>query len=159
MALPPGAEGELCVHGPNIMRGYLGHPEATAQAFTADGYLRTGDMARLDADGSVYVGDRIKEFIKVKGYQVSPSEVEGAILELPEVADACVVGVPDELEGESPRAFVVLAPGASIAQEALSTALSARLATYKLPREVRFVEAIPKSPAGKILRRLLTDGK
>lgn len=155
--LPRGAEGELCVQGPNIMRGYLNRPDATAEALTADGWLRTGDMARIDANGNVIVGDRLKEFIKVKGFQVAPAEVEGALLEHELVLDACVIAVPDERSGERPKAFVVRKEGSGLSADDLTAELSRRLAEYKLPREIQFVESIPKSPAGKILRRLLRD--
>jgi len=139
------------------MRGYLNRPDATAEALTADGWLRTGDMARIDANGNVIVGDRLKEFIKVKGFQVAPAEVEGALLEHELVLDACVIAVPDERSGERPKAFVVRKEGSGLSADDLTAELSRRLAEYKLPREIQFVESIPKSPAGKILRRLLRD--
>lgn len=154
-ALPRGSEGELCVLGPNNMMGYWNRPEATSEAFTADGWLRTGDMARIDAQGNVIVGDRLKEFIKVKAFQVAPAELEGALLEHDEVLDACVVGVPDDRSGEAPKAFVVRKNGSTLTVDDLSAMLKSRLAEYKQPREIHFVQNIPKSPAGKILRRLL----
>lgn len=159
-ALPRGAAGELCVKGPNVMLGYLNRPDATRETMLADAdggrWLRTGDAARIDEHGNVIIGDRLKEFIKVKGFQVAPAELEGALLEMPEVLDACVIGVPDERTGEAPKAFVVRSKqGAGLTAEDLKAALSKRLAEYKRPREYSFVESIPKSPAGKILRRLL----
>jgi 4-coumarate--CoA ligase len=151
----PGAEGELWVRGPQVMAGYHNRPEATAATLTADGWLRTGDLATVDADGFVTIRDRVKELIKVKGFQVAPAEVEAALLTHPAVADAAVRGVPDDEAGELPLAFVIAATGAAPTADDLRAHLAARLAPYKLPREFRFVETIPKSASGKILRRLL----
>jgi 4-coumarate--CoA ligase len=154
----PGEEGELWVRGPQVMRGYLNNPAATAACLDAEGWLRTGDIAAFDADGYVYLHDRLKELIKVKGFQVAPAEVEAALQALPGIADAAVIGVPDDEAGEVPMAFVVAAPGAAPTLEAVQEGLAGQLAHYKQVRHLKLVEAIPKSPSGKILRRLLRAG-
>ena len=151
----PGQEGELWVRGPQVMLGYHRNPAATEATITPDGWLRTGDLAVIDADGYLFVRDRVKELIKVKGFQVPPAEVEAALLALPGVADAAVIGVADEESGEVPVAFVVRAPGSALDEADLRRHCGACLAHYKHPREFRFVEAIPKSASGKILRRVL----
>jgi acyl-CoA synthetase (AMP-forming)/AMP-acid ligase II len=151
--LPADAAGELWVRGPQLMVGYLGNPAATAATIDADGWLHTGDLARIDAAGHVFVDDRLKELIKVKGMQVAPAEVEAVLRTHPTVADAAVISVPDERAGERPKA-VVVAAGEVTAAEVLAH-VAARLAPHKCPRELAFVDAIPVSPSGKILRRLL----
>jgi acyl-CoA synthetase (AMP-forming)/AMP-acid ligase II len=145
--------GELWVRGPQVMAGYHNRPEATAATLTEDGWLKTGDLAEVDADGFVYIRDRLKELIKVKGFQVAPAEVEAALLTCPLVKDAAVKGVPDDEAGEVPVAFVVPAEGAG--EDAILAHLAAQLAHYKLPKRISFIEAIPKSASGKILRRML----
>lgn len=155
--LGPGAEGELWVRGPQVMKGYLNNPEATAKTLTPDGWLKTGDVAMYDEDGYLFIRDRVKELIKVKGFQVAPAELEAELLSHPGVADAAVIGLPDEEAGELPVAFVVPAPGAQPTAADLAAHLEGRLAHYKQVRDFRFVEAIPKSASGKILRRLLKD--
>jgi 4-coumarate--CoA ligase len=149
----PGKAGELWVRGPQVMLGYHNRPEATAATLTEDGWLKTGDLAEVNADGHVFIRDRLKELIKVKGFQVAPAEVEAALLSHPMVKDAAVRGVPDDEAGEVPVAFVVPAVGAE--EAAIQAHLAAQLAHYKLPRTITFIEAIPKSASGKILRRLL----
>ena len=150
-------EGELWVRGPMVMKGYHGNPAATAATLTPDGWLKTGDLGGFDADGYLYIRDRVKELIKVSGFQVAPAEVEAALLSHPGVADCAVVGRPDEAAGEVPVAFVVRVPGAADDEAAILAHLAGRLASFKQPRAVRFVDAIPKSASGKILRRLLRD--
>jgi 4-coumarate--CoA ligase len=152
----PGEEGEVWVKGPQVMLGYLNRPEATA-AMIRDGWLRTGDLGVVDADGYLTIRDRLKELIKVKGFQVAPAEVEAELLSLPGIADCAVIGVPDDEAGERPLAFVVRQPGNEASAEDIQTALKPRLASYKLPHRVEFIEAIPKSASGKILRRILRD--
>ena len=152
-SLPPGELGELCISGPQVMTGYLNRPDATAETIRPDGFLRTGDLAYYTEDGYVFITERLKELIKVKGLQVAPAEVEGCLLELDEVADAAVIGVPDERAGELPKAFVVLAAGVEMTADGIRSALGEKLAPHKLPGEVEFVEAIPKSASGKILRK------
>jgi 4-coumarate--CoA ligase len=152
----PDQTGELWVKGPQVMLGYLNNPEATA-AILQDGWLRTGDLARLDADGYLFIVDRIKELIKVKGFQVPPAELEALLVAHPDVADAAVIGLPDEECGEVPVAFVVRAAGADPSPEELQAFVAGHVASYKQLRRVGFVDAIPKSPSGKILRRILRD--
>ena len=149
----PGESGELWVRGPQVMAGYHDRPEATAATLTEDGWLKTGDLAEVDAEGWVFIRDRLKELIKVKGFQVAPAEVEAALLTCPLVRDAAVRGVPDDEAGEVPVAFVVPAEGAD--EAAIRAHLVGQLAHYKLPRSITFIEAIPKSASGKILRRML----
>ena len=151
----PGAAGELWVRGPQVMKGYHDNPAATAATLTADGWLKTGDLAQIDADGYMTIVDRVKELIKVSGFQVAPAEIEAVLLAHPEVADVAVVGVPDEKCGEVPKAFVVPAAGARPELGELQRHLAAHLAAYKQVQALELVEAIPKSPSGKILRRLL----
>ena len=155
-ALPMGAEGELCIRGPQVMLGYLNNPEATARTIDAEGWLHTGDIAAFEADGQLFIKDRLKELIKVKGFQVAPAEVEGVLQTHPGVLDAAVIGVPDDEAGEVPMAFIVAKPGADISD--LAAFLRASLSSYKVPRHIRTVDAIPKSASGKILRRVLKAG-
>jgi 4-coumarate--CoA ligase len=152
-----GGEGELWVRGPQVMLGYLNNPEATAATIDADGWLHTGDIARIDADGHVTIVDRVKELIKVKGFQVPPAELEALIITHPAVADVAVIGVPDVEAGELPKAFVVAKPGATVTPAEIQEFVAPHVATYKQVRLVELVDEIPKSPSGKILRRLLRD--
>lgn len=149
-----GRPGELLVRGPNIMRGYLNDPAATAATIDPDGYLHTGDLVTVDADGIFRVVGRLKELIKYKGHQIAPAELEAVLLGHPEVADAAVVGMVADGE-ELPTAFVVRRPSAEVTGEQVMDFVAARVAPQKKVRAVRFVDAIPKSPAGKILRREL----
>jgi acyl-CoA synthetase (AMP-forming)/AMP-acid ligase II len=153
--LGPDAEGELLIRGPQLMRGYRGRPEATAATIDADGWLHTGDLAAVAADGAVRITDRLKELIKVKGFQVAPAELEGVLCAHPAVADAAVVGIPDDATGEVPKAFVV-ARGAAAPDEVMAW-VAERVAPHKRVRAVEVVDEIPKLPAGKILRRVLRD--
>ncbi|HEX4357991.1 MAG TPA: AMP-binding protein [Pseudonocardia sp.] len=151
-----GAPGELWCRGPNIMRGYLNNPEATAGAIDADGFLHTGDLVTADRNGIFRVVGRLKELIKYKGHQVAPAELEAVLLAHEAVADAAVVGVPDEHSGELPKAFIVRRdshPG--LAAEELLAFVAERVAPYKKIRLVEFLDRIPKSAAGKILRKEL----
>ncbi|WP_380168162.1 AMP-binding protein [Jannaschia sp. R86511] len=149
------ADGELWVRGPQVMAGYLNNVEATAATLTADGWLRTGDIGHVDADGYLFVVDRLKELIKVKGFQVAPAELEALLLTHPDVADAAVVGVVDEQAGELPVGHVVLKAGAQATAEDVMAFVAERTATYKHLHRLLVVEAIPKSASGKILRRVL----
>jgi acyl-CoA synthetase (AMP-forming)/AMP-acid ligase II len=151
----PGMPGELWVRGPQVMKGYLGDPAATAITLDAESWLHTGDIGCVDADGYFTIVDRLKELIKYKGYQVPPAELEALLLTHPCVADAAVIGVPDEEAGESPKAFVVLKGNATA--QSLMDFVSERVAPYKRIRTVEFIDAIPKSPSGKILRRVLKE--
>jgi acyl-CoA synthetase (AMP-forming)/AMP-acid ligase II len=150
------AEGELWIRGPQLMRGYRGRPDATAVTIDADGWLHTGDLATVGANGVVRITDRLKELIKVKGYQVAPAELEGLLCAHPSVTEAAVVGVPDETAGEIPKAFVV--GRGEVVPDELMAWVAERVAPHKRVRAVEVVDAIPKLPSGKILRRLLRDG-
>jgi acyl-CoA synthetase (AMP-forming)/AMP-acid ligase II len=145
--------GELLCAGPNVMSGYLGNEQETRDTITPDGFLHTGDIVTVDADGAFYVVDRLKELIKYKGYQVPPAELEALLIAHPQIADAAVVGVPDGEGEELPKAFVVVAEGAELTAEQVMEYVAAKVATYKKIRIVEFTHAIPKSAAGKILRK------
>ncbi|OPX13246.1 AMP-binding protein [Mycobacterium sp. AT1] len=151
----PGCAGELLIRGPQVMAGYLDDGAATADAIT-DGWLRTGDLVRIDAGGQYWIEDRLKELIKYKGYQVAPAELEAVLLTHPNVTDAAVVPVPDPTAGEVPKAFVVLSSPNADLDEVIAY-VAQRVAPYKKIRSIEAVETIPKSPTGKILRRLLKD--
>ena len=155
--LPAGEEGELWVKGPQVMQGYLNNAKATAETITDDGWLRTGDIGKVDADGYLFITDRLKELIKFKGFQVAPAELEATLVAMEGIIDAAVIGKPDEEAGELPIAFVVTADPAP-SEDAIKAHLDAQLSHYKQVHEVHFVEEIPKSASGKILRRFLRDG-
>jgi acyl-CoA synthetase (AMP-forming)/AMP-acid ligase II len=148
-------EGEIWVRGPQVMKGYLGNPAATHEMITPEGWLRTGDIGYCDAEGRLFVVDRIKELIKVGGRQVAPAELEAVLLTHPSIADAAVVGSPDERQGEIPKAFIVLKADAR--DDEIMQFVAGRVAPYKRIRHVEFISEIPKSPAGKILHRVLRD--
>ena len=153
--LGAGEEGEVCVRGPQVMRGYLDDPEATAATVDDDGWLHTGDVGRADDDGYVVLVDRVKELIKYKGYQVAPAELEAVLVQHPAVTEAAVVGRPDEEAGEVPKAFVALSREAT--DEEIIAFVAERVAPYKRLRALEVVDEIPKSPSGKILRRVLNE--
>lgn len=150
-------EGEVWLRGPQVMRGYLNNPEATARTIDEEDWLHTGDIGYVDEDGYLFVVDRLKELIKYKGMQVAPAELEGILLQHEAVADAAVIPVPDEEAGELPKAYLVLKPGQLIGPEEIMHWVAERVAPHKKIRRVAFVDAIPKSSSGKILRRLLVD--
>ncbi len=152
--LPEGETGELALRGPNIMRGYHNAVEENAKALR-NGWFYTGDIGHIDGLGRVHLVDRKREMIKYKGFQVLPAELESVILELPEVRDVAVVGVRDEHGAETPKAYVMLHPGRKLHADAIQEYVQSQVAGYKQVREVEFVGEIPRSPAGKILRRLL----
>ena len=149
--------GELWVRGPNRMKGYLNNPDATAATITPEGWLRTGDIGYIDDEGDFYIVDRLKELIKYKGFQVAPAELEGLLLTHEAIADTAVIPVPDEVAGELPKAFVVLKPGAELTAEALQAWVAEQVAPHKKIRLVEFVDSVPKSASGKILRRVLVQ--
>jgi acyl-CoA synthetase (AMP-forming)/AMP-acid ligase II len=155
--LGPGDDGELWARGPQVMRGYLGDEQATADTIDEDGWLHTGDIGHADEDGWFYLVDRLKELIKYKGFQVAPAELEAVLLEHPAVADAAVIASPDEEAGEVPKAFVVPAPGAEVDREEVMEFVAARVASYKQLRRLELTDEIPKSPSGKVLRRVLVE--
>ncbi|GAA2450087.1 4-coumarate--CoA ligase family protein [Streptomyces mauvecolor] len=152
----PGEEGEVAVRGPQVMKGYLGRPEATADMIDADGWVHTGDVGHVDDDGWLYVVDRVKELIKYKGFQVAPADLEALLLTHPAVADAAVIGVYDADGNEVPKAFVVRQPGApDLCADELMAYVAERVAPYKKVRRVEFVASVPRAASGKILRREL----
>jgi len=153
-ALPVDEVGEVCVQGPNVMVGYYRNPEETAKTIRG-GWLRTGDMGRLDADNFLYIVERKKDLIIRGGFNIYPRDVEEALYAFPGVAEAAVIGLPDTLMGEEVVAFVVLKPGQAATADEVAGFCQTRLAKYKCPKEIRFVDALPKSPVGKILRKEL----
>jgi acyl-CoA synthetase (AMP-forming)/AMP-acid ligase II len=153
----PGQPGEIWVRGPQVMLGYLGDEQSTAATLTSDGWLRTGDIATIDEAGRFRVVDRLKELIKYKGYQVPPAELEGILLTHPQVADACVVPVRDEEAGEVPKAFVVPREGQTLDPQEVMAFVASRVAPHMQVRACESIDAIPKSPSGKLLRRVLVE--
>jgi acyl-CoA synthetase (AMP-forming)/AMP-acid ligase II len=155
--LGPGRPGELLARGPQVMAGYLRRPEATAAMLDPDGWLRTGDLGLVDHDGNVVIVDRLKELIKVRGYQVAPAELEALLASHPAVADAAVLGRRDPADGEVPVAVVVPRAGAGPDPEELMAWVAERVAPHKRVRAVRFADALPRTPSGKLLRRALAE--
>jgi acyl-CoA synthetase (AMP-forming)/AMP-acid ligase II len=155
--LAAGQPGELLARGPQVMAGYLHRPEATAAMVDPDGWLRTGDLGLVDGEGNVVIVDRLKELIKVSGYQVAPAELEALLATHPAVADAAVLRRPDPASGEVPVAVVVPRPGAGPDPDELVAWVAERVAPHKRVRAVRFADAIPRTPSGKLLRRALAD--
>ncbi|KAI9857818.1 MAG: hypothetical protein M1813_008069 [Trichoglossum hirsutum] len=161
--LPPGQTGELWLKGPNVFKGYLNNPAGTAHALTADGYFKTGDVGHQDEHGNFWITDRVKELIKYKGFQVAPAELEGLLVGHPKIADAAVIGVDDsERATEVPRAYIVPTNGVprnEKTEREIMDWLAGRVAVHKQLRGgVRWVDEVPKSVSGKILRRVLKDG-
>ncbi len=154
--LPPGEDGEIIIRGPQIMQGYWKAPEETARALR-NGWLYTGDIGHVDADGYTYIVDRKKEMIKYKGFGIAPAEIESLLMEHPAVMDSAVIGVPDDEAGELPKGFVVIRPGHSATPEEIVDFVNGKLAGYKKLHQVEFIDAIPKVPSGKILRRELKE--
>jgi acyl-CoA synthetase (AMP-forming)/AMP-acid ligase II len=150
-------QGEVWVRGPQIMKGYLNQPEATAAMLGSDGWLHTGDIGLVDADGYLYIVDRVKELIKYKGFQVAPAELEAILFSHPQVSDCAVIGLPDEEAGEVPKAFIVPAGGVEPDLVKISEFVARQVAPHKRVRQFEVIDAIPKSPSGKILRRVLRD--
>jgi 4-coumarate--CoA ligase len=157
----PNEEGELLVKGPQVMLGYLNNESATRETVDAEGWLHTGDLARIDEDGYMTIVDRVKELIKYKGFQVAPAELEALLVTHPDIADVAVVGMPDDEAGELPKAFISLKPSVDPAQAPSAADImefvAKHVAKYKRVHAVEFIDAIPKSASGKILRRFLRD--
>jgi 4-coumarate--CoA ligase len=149
------ADGEIWVRGPQVMLGYLNNAQATASTLDAEGWLHTGDIGHVDEDGHVFVVDRLKELIKYKGFQVPPAELEAVLLTHPDVADAAVVGLSDEEAGEIPVAYVVRRAGSEATAEQIMEFVAGQVAHNKQVRRLEFIDAVPKSASGKILRREL----
>jgi 4-coumarate--CoA ligase len=152
-----GGVGELWVRGPQVMKGYLNNPEATAETIDSEGWLHTGDVGFIDEDGHLTIVDRVKELIKFKGFQIAPAELEALLLTHPAIADAAVIGVPDDEAGERPRAFIVVKPDAEVSIQEITDFTAEHVATYKIVHDVVFTDEIPKSASGKILRRVLRE--
>jgi long-chain acyl-CoA synthetase len=154
--MPVGEPGELIVKGPQVMKGYLNMPEETARTLR-NGWLYTGDVAKMDEDGYFYIVDRKKDMIVASGYNVYPREIEEVLFEHPDVSEAVAVGVPDEYRGETVKAFVVRRPTSTVTETEILAFCLERLAPYKAPKELEFRETLPKSTVGKLLRRVLAD--
>ncbi len=155
--LPPGEQGELCVRGTCVTKGYLNKPDATKAVFDSEGWFHSGDIAYMDKDGYAYIVDRKKDMINVGGEKVFPSEVEDMMLEHPKIKDLVIVGIPDELKGEAPKALIQLKEGQTATEEEIRDYCKGRMAPYKIPVAVEFLDEIPRSASGKALRRLLRD--
>jgi long-chain acyl-CoA synthetase len=153
--LEQGMEGEICVRGRNIMKGYLDNPEGTRAAFWDRGWFRSGDIGMFDQDGYLYIVDRLKDMIITGGENVYPKEVEDVLYSRAEVEECAVIGLPDPEWGERVTAFIVPRPGEKIDPEALKSFLKSRISTFKVPKEFRSVSELPKSHVGKILKRQL----
>jgi fatty-acyl-CoA synthase len=151
----PGERGEILVAGPNVMPGYWNLPDETAQVLAGGAWLRSGDIASADADGYVYVADRVKDVIISGGENIYPAEVESALRAHPAIADCGVIGVPDERWGEVGRAVVVLRPGAQASEPDILGFLDGQIARYKIPRSVRFAAELPRTATGKIAKKTL----
>ncbi|HEV2654469.1 MAG TPA: AMP-binding protein, partial [Ktedonobacteraceae bacterium] len=154
--LPVGEDGELIIRGPQIMQGYWKAPEETARALR-NGWLYTGDIGHVDADGYTYIVDRKKEMIKFKGFGVAPAEIEALLLEHPAVADSAAIGVPDDEAGELIKGLVVLRKGQEVTEEEILTFANGKLAGYKRVHMIEFIDSVPKTASGKILRRELKE--
>ncbi|KAL4339250.1 hypothetical protein GQ457_08G037300 [Hibiscus cannabinus] len=155
--LPPGQTGELWLRGPIVMKGYVGDEKASAETLDSQGWLKTGDICYFDSQGFLYIVDRLKELIKYKAYQVPPAELEHLLVSHPEIADAAVIPYPDEEAGQIPMAYVVRITGSSITEAHVMDFIAKQVAPYKKIRRVAFINSIPRSPSGKILRKKLID--
>ncbi|XP_046366118.2 4-coumarate--CoA ligase 1-like isoform X1 [Haliotis rufescens] len=154
--VPTNVDGEVCLRSPSVMKGYKSNPAATAAIFDKDGWVKTGDIGHVDDEGILFIVDRLKELIKYKGYQVAPAELEDVLLSHPAVADVGVIGVPDVETGELPKAFIVKKPGSAVTEQEIQDYVTSKVSvTKRLRGGVTFITKIPKSPSGKILRRLL----
>lgn len=150
--------GELLIRGCQVMKGYLNNEEATNETIVKGNWLRTGDLATYDSNGLFYIKDRLKELIKVKGFQVPPAELEETLREHPDIVEAAVIGVPHDLYGEVPRAFVVQKKTANVSEKELHAFVDERLSDYKRLRGgIQFVDSVPKNSTGKLMRRQLKE--
>jgi long-chain acyl-CoA synthetase len=154
---PVGQDGELWLRGPQVMKGYWGKPEETARQIVEGGWLRTGDIARMDEDGYFYIVDRLKDIIIASGFNIVPREVEEVLFQHPKIQEAVVAGVPDPYRGETVKAYVVLKAGETATPEEIIAHCQANLAPYKVPRQVEFRSELPKTMVGKVLRRVLVE--
>jgi HIP---CoA ligase len=154
-----GDQGEILVRGENVMLGYLDDPESTAKTIDADGWLHTGDVGTLDDRGYVDITDRLKDMYISGGFNVYPAEVENALARLDGIAESAVIGVPDQRMGEVGRAYVVAKPGVTLAEDDVVAFCKERLANFKVPRSVRFVDSLPRNPSGKVMKNVLREEK
>jgi fatty-acyl-CoA synthase len=154
--VPPDAIGELIMRGPNVMIGYWNRPEATEEAFRG-GWFHSGDLARREADGSLYIVDRSKDMYISGGENVYPAEVENAIYEIPEIGEAAVIGIPDNKWGEVGKAIVTVKPGKKLTEEQIINFLKGRLAKFKVPASVAFIDLLPRNAMGKVLKNTLRE--
>lgn len=156
-SLPPGKQGELCARGTCVTNGYLNKPEVTKVAFDAEGWFHSGDIAYMDEDGFAYIVDRKKDMINVGGEKVFPSEVEDMMLDHPQIKDLVIVGIPDEIKGEAPKAFIQLQEDETTTEAEIRAYCKTKMAPFKVPVAVQFIEEVPRSASGKALRRTLQD--
>jgi acyl-CoA synthetase (AMP-forming)/AMP-acid ligase II len=155
--LPVGQQGELCIRGTCVTKGYLNKPEATNEAFDSEGWFHSGDIAYMDTDGYAYIVDRKKDMINVGGEKVFPSEVEDMMLSNPKIKDLVIVGIPDDVKGEAPKAFIVLQEGEIATEAEIRAYCKEKMAAYKVPVTVEFIAEVPRAASGKALRRVLRD--
>ena len=148
-----GESGELLIRGPQVMKGYLNKPDETKETLTDDGWLCTGDVAKMDEEGYFYIVDRIKDMILSGGYNVYPRDIDEVLYTHPKVIEACCIGIPHEKRGEAVKAYIVLKSGETATPEEIISFCAERIAKYKLPVEIEFREELPKSNVGKILRK------
>jgi long-chain acyl-CoA synthetase len=154
----PGERGEMCIKGPNVMKGYWNKPEATAASMTSDGFFRTGDVGYMDEDGFVFIVDRTKDMILCGGYNVYPRLIEEAIYEHPSVAEVSVIGIPDAYRGQSPKAFIALRKGApEFTLDELKHFLKRRLGKHEMVQMMEIRDALPKTPVGKLSKKELYE--
>jgi long-chain acyl-CoA synthetase len=156
MEVQPGELGEIIIRGPNVMLGYWNRPTETAQVIK-NAWFHTGDIGRMDEDGYFYVVDRLKDMINVSGFKVYPAEVENVLYQHPAVAECAVYGDPDPVKGEIVQASILLKAGLTVTEQDFIAFCSERMATYKVPGAIKFVDSIPKNATGKILKRLLRE--
>ena len=154
----PGERGEIVIRGPNVMKGYWGNAAATAEAFNLDGYMRTGDVGLMDAEGYIHIVDRTKDMLLCSGFNVYPRTIEEAIYAHPSVAEVCVIGIPDEYRGQSPKAFIALKAGASaFTLDELKAFLKDRIGKHEMVGAMEIRDTLPKTPVGKLSKKTLVD--
>jgi long-chain acyl-CoA synthetase len=154
--MPAGEAGEICIKGPQVMTGYYKKPEETAHALK-DGWFYSGDVGFLDEEGYLTISDRAKDVIVASGFNVYPQEVDGVLFEHPKILEACCIGIPDDYRGETVKAFIVTQPGQSLSKQEIIQFCKEKLAAYKIPKQIEFIDELPKSAIGKIMRRKLRD--